>query len=410
MILRAGVHGVARGARGEGHERAPGHGDEDLRSISGGDGHGRARGSIGATLAGRGVHQRHAPRRRLRDVPTVDVARAEGLRVAVETLEFRLFQFVVVVHGEDARLAEERHHEVLVRGGVVGWAETPAALHAGKLNRRLLVDAHAVSNDAQGSVPLDAGARHHLALAVPIEIHHRKVDDGTEVGETLEHLYESAPLLRGQGRRVQPHELTIAVRGADVHHAVIQIRQRARDGRVPERFQLERVHALTVVHEHEQMQRARRVGQEMPGAVRVHDAVRHDVGGSRRHRASDDSGGSPGGAVAAVAAVFLVEVDDDRLADDDGAAEGRWDGDDEAGSALDVVLRPRSLCEILVLHVHLVCLDVASLLGVLVQHRDGGLGAPVEEFDVQDYELLEADVELAGQPFWSMGITLKSPS
>ena len=122
---------------------------------------------------------------------------------------------------------------------------------------------------------------HHLALAVPIEIHHRKVDDGTEVGETLEHLYESAALLRGQGRRVQPHELTIAVRGADVHHAVIQIRQRARDGRVPERFQLERVHALTVVHEHEQMQRARRVGQEMPGAVRVHDAVRHDVGGSR---------------------------------------------------------------------------------------------------------------------------------
>ena len=36
---------------------------------------------------------------------------------------------------------------------------------------------------------------------------------------------------------------------------------------------------------------------------------------------------------------------------------------------------------------------MASLLGVLVQHRDGGLGASVEEFDVQDYELLEADVE-----------------
>ena len=52
----------------------------------------------------------------------------------------------------------------------------------------------------------------------------------------------------------------------------------------PSGSSLSAVHALTVVHEHEQVQHARRVGQEMPGAVRVHGAVRHDVGGSRAAR------------------------------------------------------------------------------------------------------------------------------
>ena len=223
MILRAGVHGVARGARGEDTSVPP---DTATRICVRFPAATVTEAPSGGSIA-RARRSRRPPAPRPATSPARCTRRRrctrEGLRVAIETLEFGLFQFVVVVHGEDACLAEERHHEVLVCGGVVGWAETPAALHAGKLNRRLLVDAHAVSNDAQGSVPLDAGPRHHLALAMPIEIHHRKVDDGTEVGETLEHLHESAALLRGQRRRVQPHQLTIAVRGADVHHPVIQI-------------------------------------------------------------------------------------------------------------------------------------------------------------------------------------------
>ena len=116
MILRAGVHGVARGARGEGHERAPGHGDEDLRSISGG---------AVTEAPSRGSIARDARRSRRPPTPRPATSPARCTRRRRCTRrgsprrhrnpEFRLFQFVVVVHGEDACLAEERHHRYLSR-------------------------------------------------------------------------------------------------------------------------------------------------------------------------------------------------------------------------------------------------------------------------------------------------------
>eukprot|EP00959_Pyramimonas_sp_CCMP1952_P134868 2822319-Pyramimonas_sp.AAC.2 len=68
----------------------------------------------------------------------------------------------------------------------------------------LLVDADAVAHDAQGAVLRDPAAGDHLALALPLEVHHAQVRDGAEVGVRVEHLHVAAARVR---HRVQPHHL-----------------------------------------------------------------------------------------------------------------------------------------------------------------------------------------------------------
>ena len=112
------VHGVATdtdgGPQREGIQRTPRRRHQRLSPVSRSHRHRRAPGwrPRRSRLAVRRVHQPHARRHALHDVPSVHVTHAQRLFVRGEAAKLRLGELVVVVYGQYASLARKGHDEV----------------------------------------------------------------------------------------------------------------------------------------------------------------------------------------------------------------------------------------------------------------------------------------------------------
>ena len=83
-------------------------------------------------------------------------------------------------------------------------------LHTSKFHSSLLDHANAIAYNAEAAVLRHPAASHHLPLALPLQIHHCQIDNGTEVSPDIHHLNKVVGLSGVDSLRAQSDQLTIA--------------------------------------------------------------------------------------------------------------------------------------------------------------------------------------------------------
>mmetsp|Transcript_50074 Transcript_50074/g.95649 ORF Transcript_50074/g.95649 Transcript_50074/m.95649 type:complete len:422 (+) Transcript_50074:2174-3439(+) len=337
------------------------------------------RGPLVHQLPRGGANQAYQVRCHLHQLVVAGVEAEHRLLVRGKASNFNLVQLVLRVDGQYPGFTDEGHQEVLVVHLLAAAAQRPHAFDAGQLHSCLLVDADAVAYDAQRAVLADARARHNKSLPLMLQVHNAQVNDWPEVGVCVHHLHKAALRVHV---RVQLHQLGVARAGPDVHHSIVQVRYGACAGRLPELLQFEVGDVLAVVIQRKQIQQAVLIAQQIPRTVGIHPSIGFGHGQVHRDGFHDLS-----------VNLAVVQIHYVALAHHQNTAQWHGDWDDDCSSRVEVELREGALSKVLLLEIHFIGLDMTHLLRVLVQHRDGGAWASVEEVDIDNLQLFQADVE-----------------